>query len=184
MATGSFAVPVLLVLYFLTVPNGQWPIVLGTQLMATVIVAVASGRFFATAIWVDETGLAERGYFGRRTDHPIETIGSIVLAETYIDGADTARQLFVCDHEGRQLVRMRGQFWSQESMDTVVHTLDVPITIVDEAVSTEELHTDFPGLLYWFERHPVWAAATFTGAAVALGVLVFIVVQVIGVLQQ
>lgn len=181
LATVAFMLPILLVLYFLTIPDGPWQAVLATQVLATVVVGLASVRYFTTAIWVDETGIAERGFFGRLTDHPIESIGSIVRAETFVDGASPVPQLFVCDHDGRQLVRMRGQFWSQESMDAVVRALDVPVTVVDSTVTTGELRTDFPGLLYWFERHPIWAAGAFTVAAVVVGAIVVAAFTVAGI---
>ncbi|CAN5467318.1 hypothetical protein BH10ACT7_BH10ACT7_20490 [soil metagenome] len=181
LATVAFTLPIFLVLYFLTAPDGPWQAVLATQVLATIAVGLASVSYFTTAIWVDETGIAERGFFGRLTEHPIESIGSIVQARTFVDGAEPVPQLFVCDHEGRQLVRMRGQFWSQESMDTVVNALDVPVTVVDPTVTTSELRTDFPGLLYWFERHPIWAAAAFTASTVAVGALVVVVFGVAGV---
>lgn len=181
LATVAFTLPIILVLYFMTIPDGPWQAVLATQIVATIVVVLASASYFTTAIWVDETGIAERGFFGRLTEHPIESIGSIVRAETFVDGANPVPQLFVCDHDGRQLVRMRGQFWSQESMDTVVQALDVPMTVVDSTVTTSELRTDFPGLLYWFERHPIWAAGAFTLATVVVGAIVVAVFGAAGI---
>lgn len=179
LATMAFMLPVFTVLYFLTVPDGPWQAVLVTQVVASVAVGLASSAYFTTAIWVDETGIAERGFFGRLSEHRIDRIGSIVVAETFVDGADPLPQLFVCDHEGRQLVRMRGQFWARASMDAVVQALDVPVTTVDATMTTGELRTEFPGLLYWFERHPIWTAAAFTGATGVIAALVALVYAVV-----
>ena len=181
LACVAFMTPVFIVLWVLTVPDGPWPAVLVTQLLATLVVTLASVAYFRTAIWVDPQGLTERGFFGIRTRFPIERIGSIVAASTFEGMSERVYpQLFVCDHEGRLLVRMRGQFWSQDNMDVVVETLDVPFTPVGDAVSTRELRSDYPGLLYWFERHPVLAALAFSVATAVVGFLVFVVFRAFG----
>lgn len=173
VAVVVFMTPVLVVLYVLTLPNGTWPAVLVLQIVATVLIFAAAWAYFGTAIWVSPTEISERGFFGRKQTFPRESIGSVVVAETYASSlTETIPQLFVCDHDGTQIVRMRGQFWSRESMEVVKSTLDVPFTVVDEAVTTGELRRDFPGLLYWFERHPFLTALGFTAMFTGLGALV------------
>ena len=156
IAIVAFMLPVFIVLYFLTVPHGTWLPVLAAHVALTLLVAFASALFFTTHIRVSPEGLSERGFFGRTGAYRLDQIGSIVFANTVVGGnTESHPQLFVCDHAGRQLVRMRGQFWSKDSMDAVIATLDVPLTIVDETVSNEELHAAYPGLLYWFEKRPL-----------------------------
>lgn len=173
--------PVFVVLYFLTVPHGPWLAVLVTQALATVAAALMAVAYFRTGIWVDRAGLTERGFFGLHRHVPVADIGSIVLAETFDRlGTQTLPQLFVCDRDGRQLVRMRGQFWSRESMDVVIQTLDVPYDPLAETMSTSELRSDFPGLLYWFERHPVLAALAFSIATAVVGIGIVAVLAMAG----
>ena len=182
VASLIFLAPVFLVLYLLTIPGGPWLSVLVTQVLATVLVASVGWAYQHVCIWVDAQGITERGFFGRTTRYPVDDIGSIVSAQTFdTSSATTVAQLFVCDHHGRQLVRMRGQFWTAESMATVIATLPVPHNPVTESLSTSELGNDFPGLLYWFERHPVYAATTFSTAVAALGIVVYLVLRLSGV---
>ena len=171
-----FTTPVFVVLYVLTVPDGPWHAVLAVHIFAAVVVALISSAYSAAAIWVDPTGIAERGFFGVKREYPIARIGSVVLARTF-DASDdgSAPQLFVRDKDGKRLVRMRGQFWSQGDMDRVVSSLDVPFTLVGEDVSTTELAEDYPGLPYWFEQHPVLTALLFSVGLAILGGLFFFV---------
>lgn len=179
----AFTAPVFVVLYFLTIPHGPWLAVLVTHALAAIALVLAIVAYARTAIWVDQDGITERGFFGFRRRVPVADIGSIVFAETF--GAtppQTLPQLFVCDRQGRQLVRMRGQFWSRENMDVVVETLDVPYDSVAAMVSTRELRDRYPGLLFWFERHPVIAALAFAAATAVVGIVVFAVLGTAGVL--
>jgi hypothetical protein len=93
---------------------------------------------------------------------PRHRISSVLIVYTFTgDATETLPQLFVRDHLGRRQLRMRGQFWSRKAMDQLVEVLGVPVEEVQESVSTSELREDYPGLLYWFERHPVFASAMF-----------------------
>lgn len=177
-----FMAPVFAALYALTVPRGAWRSVLSLQVVAILVVLLASIAFFRAGVWVSAAGLRERGFFGRLSYVPIEKIGSVMTAMTFTGvGSEASPQLFVCDHEGRQLIRLRGQFWSHESMQVVIDTLPVPHRAIDDAMSRRELHTDYPGLLYWFERRPVVAALAFTLATLALGALVVLVLDLLGI---
>ena len=181
-ATLAFLLPVFAVLYFLTIPDGAWIVVLATQVATVVLLAVAAILLFRTGIWVDQKGITERGFFGTMISVPVEAIGSIVVVHTYHGGsADTIPQLFVCDHEGNQLIRLRGQFWSVENMDVIRNDLDVPVVELNESVSPRELLEKYPGLLYWFERRPVLAAAAFCAAALAGGGLLYLGLALFGI---
>lgn len=174
LASLAFMGPVFLVLYVLTIPSGPWLAVVITHAITTIAMITASILFFRTGIWVAADSIVERGYFGRLRRIPVQSVGSILLAETF-DGSGTKSlpQLFVVDADGSSLVRMRGQFWSKESMDAVVATLDVPVERLDEVTSTDELRLDRPGLLYWFERHPLIAALVFVASTALFGGFVY-----------
>ena len=65
-------------------------------------------------------------------------------------------------------------------IDAVSEELDIPITEFSESVTAAELLEEYPGLLYWFERRPVLAAAAFSAAVVIGGCIIFGVVALLG----
>ena len=177
----AFAIPVFGALLYLTIPNGPWTVVVVGEGAALVVLSLAVFRYLRLGIWVDVAGIAERGFFLSHRRIPLEQLGSIVSAHTFqIGGADTVPQLFVCGHDGRALVRMRGQFWSPESMDVVVATLDAPLTEIDHPVSLAELQSAHPGLLYWFERHPVLANVLFAASLAVGGLALYALLLLLG----
>jgi len=176
----AFFVPTFGVLYFLTIPSGLWPVVLVAQLIVIAAFGYAIIAYVRLGVWVTTEAIAERGFFGITQRYTRHQLGSTVFVNTYHGGwVETAPQLFICDADGNQLIRLRGQFWSRETMQTVMDTLDVPLTEIDHPVSNSELHALYPGLLYWFERRPVVAALLFAGVlvvgcAVIYGLLVLL----------
>jgi hypothetical protein len=181
IAVLAFTTPVFVVLYVLTIPDGPWAAVLTTNIIATAIAAAAAASYFRVAIWVDRTGISEIGFLGGKQRVPIEEIGSIVDVDLYDGASDRAiPQLFVVGKDGRQLVRMRGQFWSRASMDIVAETLGVPHESLDDSLSTSELRQDYPGLLYWFERHPVVGALVFSLAVFVVATGVWLIFELAG----
>jgi hypothetical protein len=180
-ASLAFLVPSFGALYFLTVPDGAWPVVTVVTVVVALVLLLACWTYLRVAIWVSPRGITERGFFGSLTSVPVEEIGSVVLAHTFHGGgADTAPQLFVCDERGNQLVRMRGQFWSLESMTAVADGLGIQPTDLGEPLSNRELLEQYPGLLYWFERRPYLAVAAFAGSVLVGGSLVYLGLASIG----
>jgi len=174
LAVVAFMAPVFVVLYVMTIPTGPWKAVLVTQVLATLAVTAATLSYFRVAIWVDRTSITEVGFFGRRKRVEVADIGSVFVADVFeSSGTKTLPQLFVRDKEGRQVIRMRGQFWSRASMDRVVAVLDAPSEGREDKVSTRELRDEYPGLLYWFERHPIIAALAFTLGTAVVGLIVW-----------
>ena len=166
VATLALLGPIFAVLYFLTVPDGAWPAILLAQVVVMAVLAVTALTYSRVAVWVGPDGITERGFFGSMTHLPTDDIGVILLVHTFHGGgADTLPQLFICDGDGRQVIRLRGEFWSIRDMGAVCETLDVPLTELAESVTSRELLAQYPGLLYWFERHPV-VASTICGVAV------------------
>jgi len=145
--------PIFGVIFWLTIPNGTWLPVVVAMLVLMLIVGLAMIAFYRTSIWVSRLSLTERGFFGRIVSIPADSIDSVLLLELYQSGTlDTHPQLFVTDHDGRFLLRMRGQYWSRDDMDAVADLLEVPIIQVPDPVTLRELHQARPELLYWFER--------------------------------
>ncbi|WP_411699519.1 hypothetical protein [Conyzicola sp.] len=182
VATLAFLVPTFGVLYFLTVPDGPWPAVIVTQVVASIAVVLACRSYFRVGVWIDPRGVAERGLLGRTTWMQTADIGSIVRVRTFEGGgAETVPQLFVCDHDGNQVIRLRGQFWSEDAMRIVCDQLDVTVTELNQSVTPRELLERYPGLLYWFERRPVLAAALFSAAILAVGSLLYLGLAAAGI---
>lgn len=151
----ALTAPVFAVLYWLTIPHRQWLIVLAAHLLVMGLSALVGWGYAAASVRVSPEGLHERGFFGRNRSYPLNEIGSIVLLETYRDSAlDSQPQLFVCGHDGRTLLRMRGAFWQRADMDALPEILDVPVHVVDGTFTMSELRRTRPELLYWFERFP------------------------------
>jgi len=180
VSMSAFVLPIVTVLLFLTVPDGPWQLVVAMWVFASLLFAVASGAFFGVAIWVGEDGIAERGFFGRLEFYRRDEIARIMLARTYHgNGAATLPQLFLCDPADKKLIRLRGQFWSFESMQVVSDTLDLPMQELSKS-EIGEIHAEYPNLVYWFERRPWLAAALATSVIVAVGTIVFAVLVLTG----
>ena len=181
VATLAFLVPSFGALYFLTVPNGPWQVVVMAQMVVSLLLLLAYWAYSGVAIWVSPTGITEQGFFGARTSVSSEHLGTALLAHMFHGGgAESVPQLFVCDSRGTQIVRMRGQFWSIESMNAVVDGLGITATVLDEPLTNRELLERYPGLLYWFERRPFLGAAAFAGSILVGGSLVYLGLASIG----
>lgn len=151
----ALTTPVFAVLYWMSLQNDRWPIVLAVHLAVATLTGLLVLGYVGASIQVSSTGIRERGFFGRVRTSPVEQIGNILVLEIYRDSAlDTQPQLFICDREGRLLLRMRGMFWSRTDMDTVIDELDVPIDVADGTFTMADLRRTRPELLYWFERLP------------------------------
>jgi len=180
VSMASFVLPIVTVLLFLTVPDGPWQLVVGMWAFASILFTIASWSFFGVAVWVGEDGIAERGFFGRLELYRRDEIARILLARTYHgNGAATLPQLFLCDPDDNKLIRLRGQFWSFESMQTVSDTLDLPMQELSKS-EIREIHEEYPNLVYWFERRPWLAAALATSLIVAVGAIIFAVLVLTG----
>lgn len=153
LAVAACLIPLFALLYWVArSPETSVYLVIGIVVVPVVLVLASIGHKRAF-IQITPTGITERGFFGRTHTVPASTVGSIILLELYQSGSlDTHTQLFVIDSDGHLLLRMRGQFWSPTSMETVVDALDVPVVRVPEPLSLRDLNRLRPELLYWFER--------------------------------
>lgn len=180
-ASFAFFVPVFAVFYYLTVPVGLGQYIFVAQVVIAILFFYAAVSYARLGVWVSEGGIEERGFFGIRTALKSESIGSIVIMNTFHGGwVETQPQLFVVDPEGHQVLRMRGQFWSRAAMDEVTSTLDVPLTEIEHPVTTSELHARYPGLLYWFERRPILAGLIIGAALVVAAAFSYVALVALG----
>jgi hypothetical protein len=151
----ALTTPVFAVLYWLTIPDRDWTYVVGAHLLVVLATVVGVFGFFSATIALLPDGVRERGFFGRTLLVRSADVGGILLVHLY-DGStlDTLPQLFVTGHDGRVLLRMRGQFWSAEDMERVAEELDRPVTRAEDFMTMTQLRRTSPELLYWFERLP------------------------------
>ncbi|KRC52070.1 hypothetical protein ASE16_03155 [Leifsonia sp. Root227] len=151
----ALTTPVFAVLYWLTIPDGVWPLVLGVHIVVIAGTTLAVLAFFSTTIQLSRDVVRERGFFGRTVDVLPGSVGQVILVNLYEGSTlDTQPQLFITGTDGRLLIRMRGQFWALEDMERVAEELDVPVTRRADSMTLSELRRASPGLLYWFERLP------------------------------
>jgi hypothetical protein len=149
----ALVTPLCAALYWLSIPSGPWLAVLIAQGLATVVFGWGVIASVRAVIWVDRTAVTERGFFGRVHSFSTSEVASVVMLDLYQSGAlDTDPQLFLVDADGCLLLRMRGQFWSHASMETLADVLGKRVVRVPEPVTLRELNRARPQLLYWFER--------------------------------
>jgi len=163
----AFVGPVFGVLYVIVLPDGPWPALVVTQLVAIVIASAAAVGYFRSAIWIspDSAMVTERGFFGQLTTFDKADAASILFAEVYTsDGSETRPQLVVLSGDNRRLLRMRGQYWTREHMNIVAAAIDVPKHTLPETVSMSELRSDYPHALYPLERRPMLVVLIAVGA--------------------
>lgn len=153
IAVLALTTPVFALLYWLTIPDGPWAAVVVSHVVVVLLTVLGVHAFFASTITLGSGSVRERGFFGRTTIVQPADVGAIVLVHLYERSTlDTLPQLFVSGHDGRLLLRMRGQFWPLEDMERVAEELDVPVTRPEESMTLAQLRRTSPELLYWFER--------------------------------
>lgn len=152
----ALSVPILIVLYWLTIPNGAWVWVLLAQGVVLAAMVFATVRFLRVRIGVTPTHLLERRFFFGTTRIPLESIARVVMLEMHRTMASQSRlQMFVLDKAGLPLLRMRGEYWSRNSINQIAsHLTMAPIEHIDHPVTLDELQSTRPEMLYWFERRP------------------------------
>lgn len=168
----AIMVPVLVLLYVLTIPDGPWYAVLATQVIASVIWTILSFAFFAVEVRLDENSLVERRFVSGRHVISRDRVHT-VLRLTGAESDAVAAHLFVCDADGNRLLRLRGYYWSTESMDALTKALDVPVEIIDESYSIGDLREGRPQLPYWYEGRPIMSSVIFAIGAGVLGVVLY-----------
>lgn len=155
-AVFALSVPIVLVLYWLTLPSGGWIWVLVAQGIILVGLGVAVYRGLRVQVSVSATHLIERRFFGPMLRIPLDEIDRVIMLEMHRTMASQPRlQMFVLSSRGTPLLRMRGEYWSRSSINRIASQLTTaPIEHVDHPITLDELQTTRPEMLYWFERRP------------------------------
>ncbi|SEB88093.1 hypothetical protein SAMN04489806_2023 [Paramicrobacterium humi] len=152
----ALAVPTLVTLYWLAIPAGAFWWVFGAQTLFLVVGIVVLVRYFRARIRVTADTLEEVSFFGATRRTPTETIGrAIVMSLRRNASMPPTMQMFVLDSEGRLVLRMRGEYWSDDDINAIAERLvTVPIEHIQGTVPLDELQRTNPDMLYWFERLP------------------------------
>ena len=153
----ALSIPIMIVLYWLTIPAGTWGWVGAAQVLVLAAVLVAAYRYTRVSITVTPTTAIEVRFFGGETRTNIADIERVIMLEMHRTMASQSRlQMFVLDAAGKPLLRMRGEYWSRNSINRIAAQLSAaPIEHIDHPVTLDELQTSRPEMLYWFERRPI-----------------------------
>ncbi|MCU1636006.1 MAG: hypothetical protein JWQ68_1245 [Cryobacterium sp.] len=145
--------PIFTVLYWATVPEGTWLPVLAAQVVLAVALGLIVCAYRLTVIRVNPDGVTTRSWYGRTQDFPRRQIDTLVRLDLNRSSSLEPRpQIFLLDGNGELLIRMHGLFWSPETMDAFVDSLDVPTVTLPAPVTLRELDQALPGVLHPFER--------------------------------
>lgn len=149
----ALVLPLLAAELWLLDPEGAWPFVAATGLVVAGMIGAAWVAYQRTQASVSVYGIVERGFFGRVTTVAARDIAGVLRMEVYrANSLETTQELFVVSRAGRGTFRMRGRFWTTQTMDSVATTLGLEETVRPEPVTLAELRETDPQLLYWFER--------------------------------
>lgn len=153
LAAIALLLPVFAVMYWLTVPSGTWVGVLVAQTLIVFLIVGLAVLYRRARIEVTPMGLREFGLRGLHRRISRDDISQVLQVSFYRGlSTETELQLFVIGHNGSTILRMRGRYWSNESMQTVIDAAGAPITIVGDPQTVEEFQCTHSALLYWHER--------------------------------
>lgn len=149
VAVLAFLAPILVALYWLSVPNGNWPAVLAVHLSLTVLAAVGVVSYSLVSVTVGPGGLRRRDGLGRVRTIPADAMGRLLYAELSRNGTTPPQpRLFVLGTDHRLLTGMHGAFWSTTSIAAVVDALPVPVERLVEPMTLPQFDRAWPSLLH------------------------------------
>lgn len=146
-------IPIVATLVMLGLPSGSWRISVIAEVMALVLFLVGFFLFRATYVVIAPTHFTERGFFGRPVITPISEVRSMVIAHTFSSSSsETLPQLIVRNERGERILRMRGIFWSEESMREAAAAIGTPLEEPADPISPKQFFEQYAGSAYWFEN--------------------------------
>ncbi len=174
LAAAALILPVFAAMLWFSLPRGTWLRVAIAFAFVLALYLAGAALLRGVSIRLGPDGLVERGYFRRQSRIPAKRIATALVIDVYRGvSAETDRQLFLVDTTGELLVRMRGEFWTNEAIETVAAAFDVPIRREADPVTAAQLRHDHAELLFWFERWP-WAGRLAIAGVIALLALILI----------
>lgn len=157
VAVLAFVAPILVALYWLSVPNGNWPAVLAAHLSLTSLAAAGAVSWSLVSLTVGATGIRRRDGLGRVRSIATDDMGRLLHVRLSRNVSSAPQpHLFVLGTDHRLLTRMHGTFWTSRSIDTVIDALPVPVEYLEEPMTLAQFNHAWPGLLHPAElRFPV-----------------------------
>lgn len=172
LVTAVLILPVFVSVFWFSIPRGTWLRVLVALIVVSLVYAVASRLLARASIRVTADCVSENGLLTGRIRVPAKRIVSLVILETYRgDTLDTELQLFAFDPAGERLFRMRGPYWSRESIEIMAAAFDVPTRRLEGPITRMELRRRYHSSLYWFERWPALGVMCVVGFIAALSLV-------------
>jgi len=149
VAVLAFLAPILVALYWLTVPDGDWPAVLTGHLALTAVAALAAISWSLVSLTVGASGIRRRDGFGRVRTYPADAIGRLLHVQLRRSATSAPQpRLFVLGADHRLLTEMHGAFWTSRSIETVIDALPVPLEQLSEPMTLTRFNRVWPGLLH------------------------------------
>ncbi|WP_125934537.1 hypothetical protein [Streptomyces sp. WAC 06738] len=150
-------------------------------LIALAVPAVAAllgwGSLRSNRIVVTPHEIAVLGLFVRRRGQRVRA-ASVVRADVIQQrGGLIFDTVFVLDAAGAVVIRINANNYEPADIDLLVRSLGLPWNGPDAPVTAPQLSSVYPGMVPWYEAHPVQFAMAGTGAAVLFAVVLTILLQ-------
>ena len=172
LVAAALTLPLFAAMLWFAIPRGTWPRVLIAFVFVVAVYAVGAALLRGVSIRIERDAVVERGFFVRENRVPAKRIASAVMLDVYRGStSETTRQLFLLDSTGALLLRMRGEFWSNEDLERVATAFDVPVRRGPDPITAAQLRERFGELIYWFERWPWVGGLAMAGAISALALI-------------
>ena len=140
IAALALFVPLLLVLYWLSIPRQTWPFVLEIQCGFTALGVIFALGVSKISLTITAEGLSIRRLLGRQTHVAAADIGGLLLVELYQSGTiDCLPHLYVLDEAGEVLVRLNGHVWSRHTLESVIDEISVAVLRPPDPFTVAEL---------------------------------------------
>ncbi|MCS5716821.1 hypothetical protein N1027_01590 [Herbiconiux sp. CPCC 205763] len=174
LVAATLTLPILAAMLWFSIPRGTWPRVIIAFLFIAAIYLTAAWLLRGVSIRIGRDGLVERGFFRHDNRIPAKRIAAAHIIDVYRGvSTETHRQLFLLDSSGELLLRMRGEFWSNDDIEAIAGAFDVPVRRFADPITASRLRAQSPDLVYWFERWP-WVGGLCMVGAISLLALVLI----------
>lgn len=140
IATLALVVPLVILLYWLALPVGNWPLVLAIHFTVSILITVGLVSLRRMWVRVSANGVQLRRLLGRVTHVPASEIASVLLVEIYLVGAlDALPHLFLLDSSGEVSLHLHGQIWPHDSMEHILAELSVPVSRIPDPLTMVDL---------------------------------------------
>lgn len=157
---------------FVAIPAGFLAIIVGATYLW-----IHRAHVVVTPTEIGKAGVLARAKMRARSD-----IGTVLLATTLDQGDAPGRRyknLFILDHTGRQIMRLRDVFWETQDIERLVERLGITPVESEGVVSTRQLLKDHPNAARGLERHPfLYVGLIVVGFFGVIFVVVFLVMGV------